>query len=431
MPRPSDIAVEDEDSGKTLSGGRATVKITNRRDFLVSCGLSAGGLLVGCQSQESQPNLDEFIQTKMQRSHIPGLAAAVITGGEVVWSNGYGWADIDRRVEMTPDTLQNIGSISKTFVGTAVMQLKEMGALRLDDEVNRYLDFSVRNPNHPDSPITFIELMTHRSSIADGSAYARGYVCGDSPISLEEWIRGYFVPDGEFFAAAENFHPWAPGEQFEYNNVAFGLLAYLVEVISETSFDEYCRSQLFEPLGMTDTSWYLRDIDTTRHAIPYSYVSDSELRGPAWGGSAQGVVGGNEVPPVSNGYAANCLYNHPNFPDGFLRTSVHQLARYQMAYLSGGSLGGREILSEVSIREMLTPQMTIPGNGGRGQGLVWRSQELSNGERVWGHTGGDPGINTLLHFDPLSGRGVIVFANTWGAELAEVCERLFEEVERL
>ena len=102
-----------------------------------------------------------------------------------------------------------------------------------------------------------------------------------------------------------------------------------------------------------------------------------------------------------------------------------------MAYLSSGSLGGREILSEVSIHEMLTPQMTIPGNGGRGQGLVWRSQERSNGERVWGHSGGDPGINTLLHFDPSSGRGVIIFANTWGAELAEVRERLFEEVERL
>jgi len=137
------------------------------------------------------------------------------------------------------------------------------------------------------------------------------------------------------------------------------------------------------------------------------------------------------VSPVYNGYAANCLYNHPNFPDGFLRTSVHQLARYQIAYLSSGSIDDQRILSEASIREMLTPQMTAPesDNGENGRGLVWRSRELSNGERVWRHTGGDPGINTRFEFHPPSGRGVIVFANTWGAELAEVSDRLFDEME--
>ena len=407
------------------------MKVTNlydRRDFLAYCSLTAAGLLVGCRSREIQPNLDAFIHDKMDRNQIPGLAAAIIDYPDVVWSKGYGWADIDRKVEMTPDTLQNIGSISKTFVGTAVMQLKEKGALRLDDDINKYLDFSVRNPNHVDSPITFFDLMMHRSSIADGSAYARGYVCGDSPVSLQEWISGYFVSGGAFFNAAENFHSWAPGERSEYNNVAFGLLAYLVEVISGMPFDEYCRERIFEPIGMSDTSWYLRDIDTKRHAIPYSYVSDGEIRGPDWGGTEQGVVGGNGVPLVSNGYAANCLYNHPNFPDGFLRTSVHQLAKYQIAYLNGGSFGGRRILSEESIREMLTLQIPITDNEESVQGLVWWSREMPNGERVWQHSGGDPGINTLFYFHPLSGRGVIVFANTWGAGLGEVGERLFEEL---
>ena len=67
-------------------------------------------------------------------------------------------------------------------------------------------------------------------------------------------------------------------------------------------------------------------------------------------------------------------------------------------------------------------------NGENVRGLVWRSHELSNGERAWRHTGGDPGINTLFDFHPPSGRGVIVFANTWGAGLGEVGERLFEEL---
>ncbi len=75
-----------------------TAKLYDRRDFLAYCSLTAGGLLVGCRPQELQPGLDAFIQAKMERSHIPGLAAAVIKNRDVVWSKGYGWADIDRRV---------------------------------------------------------------------------------------------------------------------------------------------------------------------------------------------------------------------------------------------------------------------------------------------------------------------------------------------
>jgi len=408
-----------------------TARLYDRREFLAHCGLVAGGLTVGCRAQKVEPNLDAYIQAKMERDRIPGVVAAIIKDRELVWSKGYGWADIDRGVPMTPETLQNIGSISKTFVGTAVMQLKETGALRLEDDVNNHLGFSVRNPRHPEVPITFLNLMTHRSSIADGSAYVRGYGCGDSPISLGEWVPGYLVPGGTFFDAAENFHPWAPGERYDYNNVAFGLLAYLVEMISGISFGDYCRTRIFAPLGMYDTSWYLRDIDTTRHAIPYSHVSGGEIRGPEWGGSVLGVISDHDEPPVSNGYVANCLYNHPNFPDGFLRSSIHQLARYQIAYLNGGSLGGDRILSEASVGEMLTPQVAGAGDENKGQGLVWYSHELSNGERIWRHSGGDPGVSTLFDFQPSSGHGVIVFANTWGAELPELGAHLFEEMGNL
>lgn len=383
---------------------------------------------MGCGSRDFHSDLDDYLLAKMKRSQIPGLAAAIISYPDVVWSRGYGWADIDRRIDMTPDTLQNIGSISKTFVATAIMQLKEKGDLGLADDVNEYVDFSVRNPNHVDVPITVLDLMTHRSSIADGSAYARGYNCGDSPVFLEDWVRGYFDTDGVFFHKAENFHTWAPGERSEYNNVAFGLLAYLVEVISGVPFDQYCQTRIFEPIGMIDTSWYLRDIDTSRHAVPYSLVSNGEIRGPDWGGSEQGVVGGNGNSLVSNGYAANCLYNHPNFPDGFLRTSVHQLAKYQLAYLNVGSLRGKRILSETSIREMLSPLFPDTDSPGNAQGLVWWRREMPNGDLVWEHSGGDPGINTLFSFHPSSGHGVIIFANTWGAGLDEVGERLFEEL---
>ncbi|MHC4437873.1 MAG: hypothetical protein ACYS3S_10970 [Planctomycetota bacterium] len=143
----------------------------------------------------------------------------------------------------------------------------------------------------------------------------------------------------------------------------------------------------------------------TRHAIPYSYVSNGIVRGPSWGGSSQGVVGGGEILQVTDGYAANCLYNHPNFPDGFLRTSAHQLAQYLITYLNGGSLNGTHILAEESIQQMLRPlNVEMRSNGIEfGQSLVWFELDV-----VWGHSGGDPGINTLLSFKPFSGDGVVV-----------------------
>jgi CubicO group peptidase (beta-lactamase class C family) len=140
------------------------------------------------------------------------------------------------------------------------------------------------------------------------------------------------------------------------------------------------------------------------------------------GGSAQGVIGGSKETMVANGYAANCLYNHPNYPDGFLRTSVHQLTQYLLAYLNDGSINGRRILAGGTIREMLQPQYPEVDSNLRKlrQGLVWHEHG-----GVWGHSGGDPGINTLLNFSPSSGNGFIIFVNTWGAELREVGESVF------
>jgi hypothetical protein len=76
------------------------------------------------------------------------------------------------------------------------MQLWEKGKFELDDDINQYLPFPVRNPSHPDSPISFRSLLTHRSSIADSPAYGSSYACGDPGVSLETWIKEYFTPDG-------------------------------------------------------------------------------------------------------------------------------------------------------------------------------------------------------------------------------------------
>lgn len=373
-----------------------------------------------------QNNIDAFIEEKMIRDHIPGVAACIIKNEDVVWSNAYGWANIDQSIPMTTDSLQNIASISKTFTTTAVMQLHEAGLLGLDEDLNDILPFSIRNPKRPGDGITLRQLLTHTSFIRDGLAYARHYACGDPRFSLSVWLREYLAPNGTFYSAEENFQDWAPGSRFEYTNVSFGILAYVVELRSGIPFPEYCRRNIFARLGMDNTSWMLADTDLSRHVVPYTWVENKTARGPRWGGIPLGVIGENGPSldaELEDGYQANCVYNHPNYPDGFLRTSVNQLSVYARAYLNGGEFAGKRILQEASIREMMTNQ-NVPGN--RQQGLTWYADDEMRGEPQWGHGGSDPGSNTDMRLLPEQGVGAIVFANTNGVTPTEISGALLE-----
>ena len=400
----------------------------DRRGFLgMSSTAIAGSSWLTARRATGPAELDQFIRTKMGRDHIPGVAACLVRNGSIAWSNGYGWADLEKRIPMTIDSLQNIGSVSKTFTTTALLQQLEANRLQLDDDVSRHLPFPVRNPKHPDRPITVRLLLTHHSSIRDGKAYGRDYACGDPRTPLADWMRAYLAADGRDYDPAENFHPWAPTEKFDYCNVAYGLIAYLVEVLSGVPFGDYCRSRIFEPLGMAETSWYLRDIDRAKHAIPYTYVENAKARGPNWGGVDLGVVrepGGPPPRAVAGNYLPNCLYNHPNYPDGFLRTSVRQLSRYATAYLNSGALGsGGRILAAESVARMFETQKTV---GSRSQGLTWYASARVRDQPTWGHGGSDPGINTDIRLLASEGLAAIAFMNTNGVRPDEISHRILE-----
>ncbi len=403
----------------------------DRRTFVSAAMAVAGGTrfssLEGVlDPSRAYPEIDAFIRERMARYDIVGVAACLVKNDRMVWSNTYGFADLERQLPMSLDWVQNICSISKTFTTTALMQLWEQGRFQLDDDVSDYLSFPLRNPNHPDTAITFRLLLTHRSSIRDGEWYGRMYQCGDPQVSLGDWINGYLQPGGRFYDAQENFEVWGPGDRWEYNNVAFGLLGYLVERISGESFADYCQTHVFQPLEMNETSWYLADIDVSRHVVPYTFVENGNVRSPTWGGRPLGVIleGSGATVPEGDGHHASCAYNHPNFPDGFLRTSVRQLSWFARAYLNGGTLDGRRILEESTIEEMLHAQRVEET---RTQGLTWYSGGGIRGREVWGHGGSDPGINTDIRLVPEERIAAIAFINTWGGNPAQITQHLLEE----
>ncbi len=321
-------------------------------------------------------------------------------------------ADIEQQVPVTPDTLFMIASVSKTIVATALMQLYEQEELRLDDDINQYLPFKVAVPAAPTAPITFRQLLTHTSSIKDNTKYINcpgscpygsslgAYVTrgADSPISLADFTEGYLTPGGAYYDRTANFKPNRPGTASEYSNMGTVLVGYLVELISDTPFDQYCKEHIFTPLGMEKTSWRLAGIDRSRLAMPYD--------------------------KAASGYVPYGHYGEPDYPDGMLRTSVKELATYLLAHMQGGRLDGRRILKASTVRDMLKRQSPLDP----AQGLGWTSQSV-DGRTVWGHDGADNGAGANMWFDPTKDEGVILMTNGIWNDDSALLEALFDEAD--
>ena len=372
----------------------------SRRQF----SMFSGGLLAfaaGCQSDKPQPQIQTADRLAELFNSMPGgVSAAAVRGEKLVWSSGVGLADIDAGLAMTSDHIQNIGSISKTVTATAIMQLWEKGAFKLDDDINKYLPMKVRNPRFADEPITFRQLLAHRSSIKDGPSYDASYACGDPAISLADWIQGYFSPDGDYNDSENNFHSWMPGTKNPpespraYSNVAYGLIGFLVERITGQLFSDYCQEHVFEPLKMQQTGWHLSSIDRSQHAKLYSEADEeADDLYLAEDGLKKSEMTGSLYP--------HCLYSFYNYPDGLLRTNVKDLSRFLRAYINDGMLDGNRILDKETVGLMLS-------NEHFGRGLCWDT--YGDGD-VWGHDGGDPGVATYMGFSPTEKLGVILFFN--------------------
>lgn len=349
--------------------------------------------------------LDRVIEQRMREGGMVGVGAAIIVDKHLAWTKGYGFADRERAIAFTPDTVMNIGSISKTVTGAALMRAVQDGKLSLDADINTYLPFEVRNPSFPDVPITLRQLATHTSSIADRWAvYERTYhYGGDSPESLASFLADYFTP-GRPRYAQDNFVQARPGTHREYSNIGAGLAGYIVECAVGERLDAYTRQHIFAPLGMRDTAWFLSDVPAQRHAR--LYVAQNGLSIP--------------IP----------LYGGTTYPDGGVRTSVADLSRFFLALLNDGAYDGARILQRRSVREMLRFQYTAadkPDNVAldkKNSGIFWSTK--FDVTRI-GHGGSDPGVKTEMLSDLDKRIGVIVFTNTsLGEEQMSVYNAIIE-----
>lgn len=347
-------------------------------------------------------DMDEIISSYMKEQHIPGLAAAVVRDGEVAWIGTYGLASVDQGKPVTPQTIFPLASVSKIITATALMRLHVEGKFYLDDDVNGYLPFALRNPNFPDSPITFAQLLRHRSSIRDNPEFYMplwSKANGDTETVLGEYLQSYLGFEGALYDQEKNFFPYKPGTDFRYCNTCYALLGYLAERISGLPYQQYTREALFEPLGMESAAWTYAGVDKNLAASSHRFD-------PKKGHQDVGIVG------------------YPDWPAGLLRISVSDLARFLAAYTQFGLLDGSQLI-DPGVIELMAPKQQTVGF------YTWFSSSFdSTSDVLYSHGGSDLGTRTLMGFNPASREGFFILTNG-EAELQALASRIYQALPTL
>jgi len=317
--------------------------------------------------------LDGFMTSHIDELPSAGATVAVVKDGRLLLARGYGLADVENDIPVADSTLFRIGSVSKLFTWTAVMQLVERGLIDLDADINDYMP-DVRIPATFDEPITMKHLMTHTPGFEDHVVA----LFGQGPESLRPFAD---ILNDEM---PRRVRP--PGEVAAYSNHGTGMAAYIVEQVSGMPFADYVQANILDPLGMDET--------TIAQPIPEA-LAERASRGYS--------NAGDEFDEEPFEYV-------PLAPVGGVSSSARDMAKLMIAFLHDGRLGDARIISEATAREMREPLFRhADGVNPALHGFMDMSQ---GGQRVIGHGGDTFWFHTLFALLPEHDVGVFVSYNT-------------------
>lgn len=319
-----------------------------------------------------------------QDSTFVGYATSKIKNGNID-IHTFGFKNKEQNINFDSLTIQPIGSVSKTVIGLAIMKAIELGLIDLDTDINNYIDFKVQNPRiKNNTPITLRHLATHTSGILDNEKYyLQAYTKGLKPnLSLEQYLKEYLVKKGKKYSK-KNFGNFKAGDEYNYSNIGAALAAYIIERVSQQSFDVFTQKYIFQPLGMKNTSWHY---DETK-LNSYSKLYDENDR------------------PLE-------YYSLATYPDGSLKTTIADLSIYLNILINGYNTNST-FLEKKSWNTFYQKNFTAnyfvrginPKEPNTGIFIIYSK----NG--TIGHTGSDPGVAVVMYFDPLNNEGKIFMAN--------------------
>lgn len=322
--------------------------------------------------------------------NVPGLAISVVVGGKVVFSEGYGYRDLEDQLPMTPDTLFAVGSTTKAMTATLLGTLVDEGKLDWDAPVREYLPrFSLADPMI--SPrVTVRDLLTHRTGLPRHDAV---------------WYNDNEITREEMVAALEHL-PMAADlrEKFIYNNLMFVTAGHVAEQITGESWEELLRERLFEPIGMERSNF---SVETSKqdpdHALPYRENDEGELE----------RIPFRPLDKVG--------------PAGSVNSSVDEMSRWVAFNLLRGKAGGQTLIEGATLQEIHSPQMALQAAPERkdisspSYGMGWFVRTYRGHRQIY-HGGGIDGFVTSVTMFPDEELGIVAFDNR-GSGLAELLSR--------
>ncbi|MBI3830402.1 MAG: serine hydrolase [Planctomycetes bacterium] len=320
--------------------------------------------------------LDAWIEGQMAYAEQPGLSIAAVYDQQLVWARGFGWADVARKTPAAPETLYRIASITKLFTATALMQLRDAGKLQLDDPLAKHLPwFRLKDVPADERAITLRHLITHTSGMPREAGFP---YWTDLRFPTREQLKEN-VPTRPAIMPVET--------RWKYSNLALALAGEVVMAASGRAFAEYVREKILNPLGMERTFVDSPAPDDLRLARAYGRRLPGKPREDAPFTDTAGIA------PAAN-----------------MTTCVTDLARFAMLQFRDGPVGGAQILSGASLREMQRIHWLEP-DWQAGWGLGFRI-ERTEGKTWIGHGGAVRGYRTHLHLCPADKVAFAVFTNS-------------------
>ena len=362
-------------------------------------------LLFGCATGPRNPTpvargdyqplegaISELVRSEMKKYNVQGLSIALVDDQRIVWAEGFGYADVNKKVPAKPETVYAVGSIAKLFTTLATLQLSEKRKIDLDQPLQSYLpEFSIKTRFQNSASITPRTILTHHSGLPSERL---GSLIRRDSLPVSELLKGM---KDDYVASPPNY-------VFSYSNLAFRVLGHTVERVSGQPFASYMEEHVFRPMGMRTASFALRP--------------DLE-------------------PVLSKGYrqgteAEEFLFRHEPSPEGSLYASVLDLSRLLQMVFAQGMVDGRRILQPETVAEMLRPQNSqVPLDFDFRIGLGWflNDVDIRKAGPVASHGGALSLFFSQLVILPEQRLGVVVLANSSSA--LYVVNRVAEEALKL
>lgn len=324
----------------------------------------------------------EFVENLLAIWQIPGMAIGVIRDGEIIYMEGFGYRDLENELPVTTKTVFGIGSISKSFTSMSAAMLVDEKKLGWDMPVIEYMpDFKLYD-EYATLHATLRDLLCHRTGMANHQMMTYG-----SPFSREEvYMRlRHLEPNLEF------------RQKYQYNNLMYMTAGYIVGRISGATWEDFVKQRILEPLEMSGTNFSLEIKDSDDHSLPYIFSSGKILTLPFRKKDASG-------------------------PSGGMNANIEDMLKWLNLHLNGGKIGEKQLISEKSLKEILTPQMPVGFTPGSAIGPVTDYGFAWNIQPYLGyhlnHVGGwIEGFVSWISFMPEENIGIAVLCNMSDCQL--------------